>query len=111
MIDIDSNLDDSSMQGSLGGILKKYRKACGLNQKQIAVALGKSISTISKMESGTHAVDIDTLSQIANLFNTTAVRLVWESERQQLKMNPVTEQLIPILDKLLDGLEKEKLSL
>lgn len=110
MANNDSQLSDSSKQESLGVILKKYRKDCGLNQRDIADALGKSISTVSKMESGTHSVDIDTLSQIAKLFNTTAVRLVWESERKHLKITPVTEQLIPILDKLLDGLEKEKLS-
>ncbi len=110
MVEDVGNSEELSLQGSLGEVLRKHRKACGLNQQDVADVLERSVSTVSKMESGIHAVDMDTLGKVARLFKTTAVRLVWESEQVRLRANPVTEKLIPILDKLLAGLEQDGLS-
>lgn len=52
----------------IGKNIKKYRKAKGLKQRELAEALYLSDSFIAKLESITHqTISIDTLEEIANV--------------------------------------------
>lgn len=51
--------------------LKKLRKNANLTQKQFARAIGAAQNTVSQWETGTHGIDNDTLSRIANFFGVS----------------------------------------
>ena len=53
-----------------GILIKKFRTASGLTQKQLAESLNVSDKAVSKWECGNGCPDISLLSQIADIFGT-----------------------------------------
>jgi transcriptional regulator with XRE-family HTH domain len=59
---------ETNIYNIIGKNIKKYRKAKGWTQRQLAESLLLSDSFIAKLESITHqTISIDTLEQIANV--------------------------------------------
>lgn len=56
---------------SLGSRIKSKRKELKMTQAEVAALLGIDNTTISKWESDTYEPDVETLKQLANIFNTT----------------------------------------
>lgn len=62
--------NNTNIYNIIGKNIKKYRKAKGLTQRQLAESLLLSDSFIAKLESVTHqTISIDTLEQIANVLD------------------------------------------
>ena len=61
---------------SLGGNIKKFRKKNKLKQKEFAQLVGKSLSTIQKYEANEVNPNIETLNDIAKIFNISVSELV-----------------------------------
>lgn len=55
----------------VGQILTELRKERNLGQKELAVLLNMSISTISNYENNVHSPDLATLSKLATFFQVT----------------------------------------
>ena len=54
-------------------LLIKYRMDAGLSQQELADLVGTSHSQISRIESGRHRTNLETLQRIAAAFNRTLV--------------------------------------
>lgn len=60
----------------VGNQIKKYRKMRGHTLSEFAARINKSVSTVSKYESGTISIDILTLSEIAQALEVTIEQLL-----------------------------------
>ncbi|MEX0379823.1 helix-turn-helix domain-containing protein [Leuconostoc sp. MS02] len=58
--------------------LKSLRKTLGYKRSELAIMLNISSSTIAKYESGSRIPDIDTIIQLAELFNTNVNNLIYK---------------------------------
>ena len=96
---------------AVGKTIKLRRKELGLTQPDVASRIEKSVPTISKIEAGRHPLDIDTLSAVARALDTTLTRLLWECEKSRLQDDVGSRKLIPVLDRLLDGLDQSGVKL
>ena len=61
---------------SVGSNIQKFRKQHKLTQKEFAKLLSKSLSTIQKYESDNVSPNLETINDIAKIFNISASRLV-----------------------------------
>jgi transcriptional regulator with XRE-family HTH domain len=103
--------EGSARRKSLGNAIRDQRKQQKLTQKALSKLIGKSVPTVSKIESGSHPLDIDTLSDLAKALNTTLTRLFWLSQRSALENDPGTRKIVPVLDGLLTSLEESGIKL
>lgn len=62
-----NNLDYSA----IGQRIKLLRKRKGLNQKELAIILGKSLRTVQKYETGEIEVSISVVNQLADILEST----------------------------------------
>ena len=61
--------------------IRNYRKKMSLTQEQLAEAMGVSVATVSKWESGSVSPDIEMLAELAEFFQTSVDVLIgyqWE---------------------------------
>lgn len=63
---------------TLGEKLQALRRARGLSQEQLALALGVSRQAISKWENGESAPDLDRLRVLCAYFGVTTDYLIWD---------------------------------
>lgn len=56
--------------------MKQYRKRCAMTQEQLAEAMGVTCGTVSKWESGACQPDLDTLMELADLFQASTDALL-----------------------------------
>ncbi|MCL6443153.1 MAG: helix-turn-helix transcriptional regulator [Alicyclobacillus sp.] len=61
----------------VGKRLRAARRAAGLTQAEAARRIGVNFSTLSKYESGTNGVDVETLSKLAALYNESTDYLLF----------------------------------
>ena len=59
--------------------IKKYRKACGMNQITFAERMSVSQSTVASWESGSRTPDINAIMVMADMFGTTTDELLCRS--------------------------------
>lgn len=59
--------------------IKKYRKACGMNQITFAERMSVSQSTVASWESGSRIPDINAIMVMADMFGTTTDELLCRS--------------------------------
>lgn len=64
----------------VGRNIKKYRQAHKLTLEELAAAIHKSKSTVSKYEKGLIAVDVVTLEEIANVLKVNPAQLLASAE-------------------------------
>ena len=57
------------MQIKLAENIKKYRKEMDLTQERLADTMGVTVGAVSKWENGSNIPDIQTMMELANLFN------------------------------------------
>lgn len=60
----------------VGNNIRKYRYACHMSLKELAAKIHKSISTISKYETGVISLDVTTLSELAAVFHISPAQLL-----------------------------------
>jgi repressor LexA len=65
--------------GEIGSRIKKLRKQAGLTQEALAQMLGKRKTTICNYETGYTPLSINTLTRLAQIFNTTAEAILGET--------------------------------
>lgn len=65
-----------TMKEHVGSRIHLYRKKQNLTLEQLAFLLHKSISTVSKYESGTISIDIETLYDISRILSVSIEQLV-----------------------------------
>lgn len=90
------------------------RKSKGLNQQQLADAIGVTKSTISRIESSTRAASIEVLYALSDYFNVSLDYLVGRSDDNNIIQGSTDllskdEELILKNFRLLDDLSKGKL--
>ncbi|MBI5729353.1 MAG: helix-turn-helix transcriptional regulator [Candidatus Magasanikbacteria bacterium] len=51
--------------------LKKARKEAGVDQRDVAMALGKTQSYVSKIEAGQRRIDVVQLKELAKIYKKT----------------------------------------
>ncbi|HID7484206.1 TPA: helix-turn-helix domain-containing protein [Morganella morganii] len=61
---------------SVGKNIKKVRKSLGLSGNELGKILGVSQQQVSRYESGTSAITIDTLIRISNALNISVNKLI-----------------------------------
>ena len=70
----------------IGQRIKMLRKHKGLNQKELAEILGKSLRTIQKYETGEIEVSISTVNQLAEILDSTSTYILgYETNRQPIQ--------------------------
>ena len=69
-------MENNLIQQCVGENIKKFRVAKGLTLDEVAKSIYKSKSTISKYEKGSIAIDIATLSDIANTLDVSLTELI-----------------------------------
>lgn len=67
----------------VGQNIKKYRQAHKMTLEELAAAIHKSKSTVSKYEKGMIAVDVVTLEEIANVLKVNPARLLASAEDRE----------------------------
>lgn len=95
----------------LGEAIRLRRKSLQMTQQKLAEMISKSTPTVSKIEAGLHPLDIDTLAHVAKGLKTSPTRLVWDAQRKRLSKEPGLTRIVPVLDSLLDSLEKNGVEL
>lgn len=72
------------MKLNLGENIRKYRKAIGLTQEQLADRLGVSCQSVSRWECGDGYPDMELLPALAGLFGVTYDQLLADEQDDQL---------------------------
>lgn len=85
--------------------LKKLRSEKGLSQRELAVALNLSPSTIGMYETGQRVPDAETLNRIADLFNTSVDYLMGRTDNR--KRIADTERNTDYTDRELEEILKD----
>ena len=70
--------EKSSINISLGEVLKQHREECKMTQEFVAESIGVSRQAVSKWETGASDPSTSNLLTLAKLFNTTAEELLRE---------------------------------
>jgi transcriptional regulator with XRE-family HTH domain len=68
--------DSKQTKSRIGKQIKKYRQAKELTQAQLAEAIGKTVSSIQKYESGVIDTPISVLEQIADILSINWIELL-----------------------------------
>lgn len=81
-------IKDEEFLKNLGKVIRKYRKANGMTQDQLAAAIGSELendrrSFISKLEAGKRNPSASTLTAIASALHITPAGLISEATAQQ----------------------------
>jgi len=64
------------MKYKIGGRLRKYREAQGLNQKEFAEKIGVGHGRVSNWEQGINRPDVDLLAKICEVLNVSPSELL-----------------------------------
>lgn len=92
----------------LGEKIKLLRTERGLNQTQLAKKLNLSKSSISKYESGQKIPTLETLINIAALFNTSLDALVGLEKGATISVRELTQRQLAIIEATLVEFQKPK---
>ncbi|MGE0536662.1 MAG: helix-turn-helix domain-containing protein [Pirellulales bacterium] len=95
---------DTAPGQKLGQAISRRRRERGLTQRDLAASLNKSVATVSKIESGLQAVNFDTLLEICDCLELSPMRLIWSIQRKECLARSDSSVIVPILDKLLEGI-------
>lgn len=72
------------VQGGLAMALRRARKAKGFKVRDVQAQTG--LSSISRIESGTHAINVRTLVRLAECYGRVPSDLLREAENRQLEL-------------------------
>lgn len=78
-------MDESQRERNqaVGKRVKVYRQRIGMRQQDVAHAVGVSLSTVSKWESGDNGIDRAMIERLANLFQCTPAELLGPQEESE----------------------------
>lgn len=93
----------------IGENIKRFRKAKGISQQEMAEKLHVVRQTVSKWESGRSVPDADVLLQIAALLGVTAGQLLGTGEESAVAA--LSEELLQAREQLAKQQQREKLLL
>lgn len=87
----------------IGQRIKMLRNRKGLNQKELAEILGKSLRTIQKYETGEIEVSISTVNHLADILDSTSTYILgYETNRQPIQSLSDIMSFLFELDKVMD---------
>ena len=66
---------------TLGEKIREARRKCGLSQEQLAEQLHVTRQAVSNWETGKTQPDIDTLTQLASIFDVSVERIIYGKEK------------------------------
>lgn len=92
---------------TLGKNIKFLRKKMGHNQKELAIVLGVSQTSIAHYEAGSRQPTIDTLSQISQLFDVSIDNLVGNNIKSDDNSSSKTITTEETIDSLVECLLKK----
>lgn len=88
--------------------LKNIRKEKGLQQKDLANLLNKTIACISSWETGKTEPNIDDILQMANIFNVSTDYLIGRVDEYDIPINYQTSHIEDVLLKNFSQLDIDK---
>lgn len=91
-----------------GVLLRKLRKTKGLSQEQLADKLHMDKSNISKYESNFQSPTLETMTELAAIFNVSLDYLAGLNARNGLSLNGLTESQTDILLRLAGAFREKK---
>lgn len=94
------------MRSILGKRIADARKAKGLKKAELARAIGKKASTITRIEEGETWAEIDTLQRIANTLETSVESFFAEKDYVR---EPTATEMLATLAKAIETPEKRQL--
>lgn len=101
----------------IGQRIRKFRKACGLSQEQLAEKIGISVTHMSHIETGNTKLSLPVLVAISNVLNVQTDELLYDTPRAT--KTSLKAEIASILDSctvrdmyiLLDAIKAIKISL
>lgn len=90
------NAEDFLDYAAIGLRIRKYRKACGLSQEQLAETVGISTTHLSHIETGNTKLSLSVFARIATALSVQADDLL--TEQPPLNRSTVTKNLLPTLE-------------
>ena len=92
----------------LGLAIRKTRKEQGVTQAYLATCVGKSATTIARIERGENqSLDHKTVQTIADALGVSHLKLIWGAQRSLLHGEKHTEP-IRVVDRLVAALAQGK---
>ena len=85
----------SNFPSKVGAKIRIYRKAKKLSLNDLSVKINKSKGTLSKYESGSIAIDIITLHEIATILQVDIVKLVESTNTESAITDKIFENPLP----------------
>ena len=73
--------------------IRKYRKAAGMSQIELAKRIGVRSSSISNWENGANSIDIDTLFRVCDVLGVSVDRMR-DSDASDLSLSPLERQVV-----------------
>lgn len=93
----------------LGDNLKRYRKAAGLTQAEVAAELNVERSNISRYEANSYSPSIDMLKKLATLFGISMEQLL-ENEPSKPVERTAEDKLVSVYQRLSDDSKTQLMS-
>lgn len=93
----------------LGDNLKRYRKAAGLTQAEVAAELNVERSNISRYEANSYSPSIDMLKKLATLFGISLEQLL-DNEPNKPAERTAEDKLVSVYQRLSDDSKTQLMS-
>ncbi len=90
----------------VGTTIRRLRESKGILQDELADRIGKTASTVSRIEAGLHLIDCHTLFAIAEALGISPMRLVWDSNRELWSTKPWLKKIDGEMEAVLMKLDK-----
>lgn len=97
--------------GDFRNVFKQLRIKYGYTQDTLAIALGLSRSTVSMYENGNREPDLETLEQIADLFNVDMDYLLGRTTKTTILSSAPMNYVSPNCDDLITVYTRSKKNL
>ncbi|MGR3759234.1 helix-turn-helix domain-containing protein [Roseobacteraceae bacterium NS-SX3] len=73
---------EDALLSAFATVLRRYRRAAGISQEELAHRAGRSMRYISLLESCRHQPSLDTLFRLSAALDVTLAELITEVERE-----------------------------
>jgi len=89
----------------LGKAINRARRSKKLTQQDLATEVHKSVATISKIEHGLQAVDIDLLILIAGVLELSPATLLVETQLKTVRKGSSQHQVLKAMSKIVSMID------
>jgi transcriptional regulator with XRE-family HTH domain len=99
--------DEAADRGVLiGEEIRQARIGRGMTQLDLARAIGKSVPTVSKIEAGKQAMDVEMLIAVGRALNLSPAAVLLRVQRQQASGDEAESKMLDVLESLLRAVEQ-----